>query len=232
LARFGRVEFEDEAARERARRRLLQAAARNGIMPLGFITSQIAEREPIATLPSGRVTFLLSDVEGSTELVQRLGDGYAGLIEEVRAIHRTSVRTAGGREVDARGDEFFGAFADPSAAAATSIEIHERLAEPRWPDPVRVRIGLHTGWPTLASVGYIGVDVHVAARVSQAAHGGQTLVTADARRAVDGSGNGVFLFRSLGTYRMRGLRSPLELFELGSGESDRFPEPRGAVREP
>jgi class 3 adenylate cyclase len=201
-------------------------------MPLGFITSQIAVREPMSALPSGVVTFLLSDIEGSTELVHRLGDGYAGLIEEVRSIHRTSVRTAGGHEVDARGDEFFAAFADPAAAAATAIEIHERLDERRWPDPVRVRIGIHTGTPTLASVGYIGLDVHVAARVAQAAHGGQTLVTADARRAVDGKGAGVFAFRSLGSYRMRGIRSPLELFDLGSSEPDRFPEPRGAVREP
>src|SRR5262249_42430789 len=161
-------------------------------------------------------TFLLSDVEGSTDLVQRLGDAYAGLIEEVRSIHRASVRTAGGYEVDARGDEYFAAFADPSAAAATAIEIHGQLAERPWPDPVRVRIGIHTGTPTLVSVGYIGVDVHVAARVAQSGHGGQTLVTADALRAVDGNGAGAFAFRALGSYRMRGIRSPVELFDLGN----------------
>jgi class 3 adenylate cyclase len=133
--------------------------------------------------------------------------------------------------VDARGDEFFAVFADPTAAAVTALELHERLMARRWPDPVKVRIGLHTGSPTLASVGYIGVDVHVAARVANAAHGGQTIATADARHAVDGAGSGVFSFRPLGTYRMRGLRSATELFELGSDEPDRFPEPRGAVRE-
>jgi class 3 adenylate cyclase len=231
LARFGRVQFEDEVARERARKRLLTAAARYGIMPLGFITSEIAVRDPTARLPSGQVTFLLSDVEGSTELVQRLGDGYAAVIEETRGIHRTAVSAAGGREVDARGDEFFAAFADPAAAASAALEIHQRLAERHSADLVKVRIGVHTGSPTLASVGYIGVDVHVAARVSQAAHGGQTLVTADARRAVTSAGNVPFAFHELGTYRMRGLRAPLELFQLESGQSHQYPEPRGAVRE-
>ena len=115
LARFDMVAFQDEAARDRARRRLLNAAKKYGIVPVGFITGQLqSERSARATdlsaFPTGTVTFLLTDIEGSTQLLRRLGDDYAGLLRDVRAINRNAVRRAGGMKVDTHGDEFFSVF--------------------------------------------------------------------------------------------------------------------------
>jgi hypothetical protein len=94
LARFGQVAFEDEAARDRARSRLLRAAKKHGIMPIGFISAQL---EPQRKLPKGNITFLLTDIEGSTELLSRLGDEYAVVLSDVRKRVRTAVRKAGGQ---------------------------------------------------------------------------------------------------------------------------------------
>src|SRR5438445_8243990 len=99
LARFGQVAFEDEGARDRARTRLLRAAKKYGIMPIGFVSSQL---HPQRKLPNGDVTFVLTDLEGSTELLRRLDDRYAPLLANVRRLIRAAVRQAGGREVDAR----------------------------------------------------------------------------------------------------------------------------------
>src|SRR3954463_8988034 len=107
LARFNQVQFEDEAARDRARIRLLRAAQRHGVVPIGFISAQL---QPQRKLPKGHVTFLLTDLEGSTELLGRLGDRYAPLIADVRRLVRAAVRGAGGREVDARADDLFAVF--------------------------------------------------------------------------------------------------------------------------
>ena len=232
LARFGRVQFESEAARERARRRVLTAAKRNGIMPLGFITNEIgSQRIPTTRLPSGAVTFLLTDIEASTDLVQRLGPIYAELIDQVRAVHRDAVRSGGGHEVDARADEYFGVFESPVAALHSALAIRGALAEREWHGGSRVlvRMGIHTGRPTLASVGYVGIDVHVAARVSAAAHGGQILVSADAHDAILLAGGAGVALRGLGAYRLRGLRSPQMLFHVDeAAAAATFPPPRGA----
>src|SRR6266550_5353559 len=113
LARFERVSFEDEAARDRARRKLLNAAKKYRIVPVGFIDGQFrSERQnarpnDVATLPTGFVTFLLTDIEDSTALLRHLGDRYAGLLNDVRGLVRDAVLTSGGREVDSRADEFF-----------------------------------------------------------------------------------------------------------------------------
>src|SRR3954447_16862947 len=113
LSRFGQVAFEDDAARDRARLRLLRAAQRHGIVPIGFISAQL---QPQRRLFTGTVTFLLTDVERSTELLARLGDRYAPLLTDVRRRIRRAVRSAGGREVDARADEFFAVFDRATAA--------------------------------------------------------------------------------------------------------------------
>src|ERR1700693_2161214 len=102
LARFSQVVFESEAARDRARTRLLKAAKKHGIVPIGFVS---AELNPQRKLPTGRVTFLLTDIEGSTELLGRLDDQYAPMLADVRRLVRAAVRQAGGREVDARADD-------------------------------------------------------------------------------------------------------------------------------
>src|SRR2546428_6141554 len=123
LARFEQVGFEDDAARARARERLLRAAKRHGIVPLGFFDGQLRkERETkvragdMRRWPRGTVTFLLTDIEGSTGLLQRLGDRYGAVLRDVRSAIRDAVRSAGGSEGDARGDEVFAGFHDPASA--------------------------------------------------------------------------------------------------------------------
>jgi len=348
LARFNQVAFENEAARERARRRLLGAAKKYGIVPIGFMTGQLrtqqseaaagrlvielgrigtpgeletrlrsvlrdttltvlqwsesvgtyldgaglaatlpadgegravtlleqqgrpmtalvhdpailrnrdlvntvtaavrlaienerlrgqieARASEVHTLPSGVVTFLLTDIEGSTVLLRRLGDRYATLLADVRAILRTAVDRAGGREVDARADEFFAAFERASAALDAALAIQRAVRDRAWPGgvEVRIRIGLHTGEPALTDTGYVGLAVHTAARVSSAAHGGQILLSAAARDALGGSVPDGIGFRSLGSHLLQGLPDPLALFEVtGVGLAADFPPPRTFV---
>jgi class 3 adenylate cyclase len=226
LARFGRVSFEDEAARDQARMRLLKAAKKLGIMPLGFVGGQL---RPANKLPRGRVTFLLADVEGSTELVQRLGDGYGPVLNQLRRLLRSAVQKAGGREVDATGDEFFAAFEGTLDAVDAAVAIQRAVRGHAWADgaEVRVRIGVHTGRPTLGDTGYVGLAVHTVARVCTSAHGGQIVITSAVREAAgDALPHGVAVF-SLGSWRLNGLRTSTELFQVrADGLLDAFPPVR------
>jgi len=345
LARFNQVKFEDDAARERARTRLLRAAKKHGIVPIGFITGQIeterthaaagrlvielgkagapgelevrlrsvlrdptlqvlhwsrssgayldgrgqpvplpaeggaravtflehhgrpttaivhdpavlddprladsvlaavrfvvqndrAYGEVAATatdagaLPTGFVTLLMTDIEGSTALLRRMGDRYRNLLNDVRAVLRTAVSRAGGREIDVRADEFFAVFEQAVDAIVGAVTMHRELRERSWPHDleVRVRVGIHSGQPTLTDVGYIGLAVHTAARVSSAAHGGQILVSGAARRAVHRPASAGLRFRELGRYRLRGLTEPEALFQvMAKGLPASFPPPR------
>jgi class 3 adenylate cyclase len=236
LARFGQVRFEDDEARDRARTRLLNAAKRFGIVPVGFIAGQLeserGRRGAPTSLPSGFVTMLLTDIEGSTDLVLRLGDRYGAVLDDVRdVLQDTAVRT-GGSIVETRADEFFAVYASPGAALETAITVQRRLSERRWPDnvDVRVRIGIHSGYPKRTESNYIGMPVHVAARVCNAAHGGQILVTGDVREAAQGQTPEGVRFRRVGEYRLRGLPSPLSLYQVSvTGLLSRFPAPRSAV---
>jgi class 3 adenylate cyclase len=342
LARFNQVAFEDEAARERARKRLLEAARKYKIVPVGFMTGQLrsqmseaaagrlvielgqvgtpaelerrlrtALRDPslsvlhwsdsagtyldgagrpaalpagpegravtllehqgrpmtalvhdravlqnpdlvktvtaaarmavenerlrgqveaqaseARTLPTGYVTFLSTDIEGSTGLLQRLGDRYAALLAEVRAIIRSSVHRTGGREVDARADEFFAVFDRAPAALEAAVAIERSLQGRAWPDgvDVRVRTGIHSGRPTLTDSGYVGLAVHTVARICSAAHGGQILLSSAARNAVGRSRPTGTRFRGLGSHRFRGLREPQVVFQVEAADlSARFP---------
>jgi class 3 adenylate cyclase len=342
LARFNQVIFEDEAARERARTRLLNAAKKYGIVPVGFMTGQLqsqmsdavagrlvielgqlgtpgeferrlrsalrdptlsvlqwsesagayldragqpatlpgdgadravtllerqgrpmtalvhdravlanpdlvktvtaaatlaAENERLRgqvdaqasearTLPTGHVTFLLTDIEGSTSLLQRLGERYAPLLAEVRAIIRGSVGRGGGREVDARADEFLAVFDRAPAALEAALEIERGVQGRAWPDDVgvRIRIGIHRGRPTLTDAGYVGLAVHTVARICSAGHGGQVLLSAAARDAMGRSRPPGTRFRSLGSHRLRGLREPQVLFQVeAAGVAAHFP---------
>ena len=342
LSRFNQVVFEDEAARERARKRLLEAAKKYGIVPIGFMTGQMrsqmseaaagrlvielgqvgtpaelerrlrtALRDPslsvlhwsesagtyldgagrpavlpaapegravtllehqgrpmtalvhdravldnpdlvktvtaaarlavenerlrgqveaqaseARTLPTGYVTFLSTDIEGSTGLLQRLGDRYAALLAEVRAIIRSTVHGTGGREVDARADEFFAVFDRAPAALEAALAIERALQGRAWPDgvEVRVRAGIHSGRPTLTDSGYVGLAVHTVARICSAAHGGQILLSAAARDAVGRSRPPGIRFRGLGSHRFRGLREPQAIFQVEAADLPaRFP---------
>jgi class 3 adenylate cyclase len=215
LARFNQVVFEDDAARDRARTRLLRAAKKYGIVPIGFMAGQLRASGP-RSLPSGAVTFLLTDIQDSTGLVHRLGDGYAALLADTRRMIRTAVRDAGGREVDSRADEFFAVFKHAPAAAGAAIAIQRAFRDHAWPsdEPVLLRMGMHSGRPTLTDSGYVGLAVHTTARVSALAQGGQILVSRAALRAMgEGLPMGV-TFQDLGIHRLRGLPEPETLFQL------------------
>lgn len=213
LARFERVNFEDEAARKRARLRLLKAARKHGIVPVGFLTGQL---DPERKLPTGAVTFLLSDIEDSTGHLARLGDGYSSVLSAARRILRSAVRKAGGHEVDARADEFFAAFSNAPAALTAALRAQHALKGHAWPDdvPVRVRMGIHSGRPTLGSAGYVGLAVHASARICRVAEGGQIVLSRAAANAIGEAVPERVRLSSLGEHRLRGLAGEMELFKV------------------
>jgi class 3 adenylate cyclase len=207
LARFNRVLFDDEAARDRARTRLLKAAKRYGIVPVGFIEGQLRPK-----LPTGQLALMFADVEDSSGHLGALGDRYGGLISGVRRILRSAVRQSRGHEVDAHADEFFAVFTSAAAAVEASAEVQRGLANHGWPDrrEVCMRIGIHVGRPTLAAGSYQGISVNTASRVCSAGHGGQVLLTRSAQAALDGDG---IELRPLGTHRLRGIGEPIEIYQ-------------------
>lgn len=329
LARFSQVRFESDDAREQARRKLLQAAKKHGIVPIGFFAGQLRSQRKVAaagrlaidlegvdpvelqrrlrtalddpslevlrwsesigkyldgdglsaqlpasgdravtlldrqgermaalvhdrtvlrdtdlaatvsaavglvidhallqgenatrvarvrSLPTGQVTFLMTDIENSTGLLNRLDDRYATVLEEIRSLIRDAIRTHGGREVDARADDFFAAFGDAPGAVDAAVTMARRLATRAWPNDEhpRVRIGIHTGRPTLTDTGYIGVAVHTTARVCAAGHGGQIVVSDAALQAAGGRVEGL-TFRLLGSYRLQGIAGPQRLHQV------------------
>jgi class 3 adenylate cyclase len=230
LSRFSQVAFEDEAARDRARTRLLRAAKRFGIMPIGFVNAQL---QPQLKLPTGNVTFLLTDLEGSTELLRRLDDRYASLLADVRRLVRGAVRAVGGQVVSARGDDVFAVFEPAPAAVVAALAIQRAMRAATWPgeSDVRLRIGLHRGRPALTDTGYVGLSVHAAARICFAGHGGQTVASAAVRTAVVDSLRDDVSFSTLGAWRFRGLPEPVELFQVEAPEiRSHFPPPRSATR--
>src|SRR5688572_5235101 len=136
-------------------------------------------------LPTGTVTFLFTDIEGSTGLLQALGDRYPAVHDQHAAIVRNAVAEGGGVEVSTHGDAFFVAFRSPAGAVRAAVAAQQGLAGHDWSPgpPVRVRMGIHTGEATLGGDDYVGIDVHRAARIADAAHGGQ-VVLSDATRAL------------------------------------------------
>src|SRR5687767_3496861 len=164
LARFQRLKFENDAAKERARRRLLQAAKRYGIVPVGFIDGQLrsersARTPDFSTFPTGAVTFLMTDIERSTFLLQRLEDRYAGLLRDVRSLIRNASRRCGGRLVDVHGDGSLMVFERTASAVEAAVDVQHEMRTRSWPDDldVRVRAGIHSGRPTLTETGYVGL---------------------------------------------------------------------------
>jgi class 3 adenylate cyclase len=177
-------------------------------------------------LPAGTVTFLFTDIEGSTEHLGRLGEAYGPALVEHRRILRTAVAGRHGVVIDSRADEFFAAFREGPQAVAAAIDAQREFAVHPWPDgsPLKVRMGIHTGRPRILAGGYVGLDVHRAARACSAGHGGQVVVSADARAAMGVSGPGEATFRELGRYHLKGLAEPEDLYQLVvPGLSSEFP---------
>ena len=229
LSRFGQVAFEDDEARDRARARLLRAAKKFGIMPIGFINAQL---QPQLRLPTGQVTFLLTDIEGSTGLLNRLGDEYASLLANVRRVVRGAIRSTGGTEVSARGDDHFVVFERAPDALQGALAIQRAMPAADWPgdSDVRLRIGLHRGRPQLTETGYVGISVHAAARICFAAHGGQIVLSSAVRSALEQPLPGDTTLREIGEWRFRGLPEPLTMFEVEAPDLETdFPPLRSAA---
>ncbi len=137
----------------------------------------------MSSLPGGTVTFVFTDIEGSTRLLQQLGDRYAEVAREHRRLVREALGSAGGTEIDTQGDAFFFSFSRARDAARGAVDAQRALRSHGWPDgaEVRVRMGLHTGEPSVGDEGYLGIDVVRAARISAAGHGGQVLISETTR---------------------------------------------------
>jgi DNA-binding NarL/FixJ family response regulator/class 3 adenylate cyclase len=177
-----------------------------------------------------QVTLLFTDIEGSTELVARLGDDWPDVLGAHLAIMRAAIEEHGGEELDAHGDEFSIAFADARAAAAAAVAAQRAHEEHDWPagGEVRVRMGLHTGSPARVGGTLVGLDLHRAARVCTGGHGGQILATETTRSAAPG-----VEFRDLGEYALRGLPAPERLYQLvAPGLRAEFPPLRVESKEP
>jgi class 3 adenylate cyclase len=167
-------------------------------------------------LPTGTVTFLFTDVEGSTRLLHELGAaGYADALAEHRRIVREACASQGGVEVDTQGDAFFVAFPTAPGALSAAGEMTEALAA----GPIQVRIGLHTGTPHLTSEGYVGDDVHFAARVAGSGHGGQVLVSSATAALLEprGSQPQKLSLLELGEHRLKDIPDAVAIFQLGEG---------------
>jgi predicted ATPase/class 3 adenylate cyclase len=183
----------------------------------------------MAGLPTGTVTFLFTDIEGSTRLLQRLGDRYTGVLQDHAELLRAAFRDAGGYPVSTEGDSFFVVFQSAPAAVSGAAEAQRALDGHDWPDGerVRVRMGLHTGEGKLGGENYIGIDVHRAARIAGAGHGGQVLMSGSTRALIEGSLPHGLSVRDLGNHRLKDLENPEHLFQLVvAGLPDEFPPVR------
>jgi predicted ATPase/class 3 adenylate cyclase/DNA-binding CsgD family transcriptional regulator len=167
-------------------------------------------------LPIGTVTLLFTDIEGSTRLLQQLGDRYANVLAECRYLLRATFQEWNGHEVDIQGDAFFVAFARATDAVLAAVEVQRALAAHPWPGGVAVgvRIGLHTGEPSLTSEGYVGLDVHRAARIMSAGHGGQVLLSQTTANLVEQELPADVTLRDLEEHRLKDLGRPRRLYQL------------------
>jgi class 3 adenylate cyclase len=168
-------------------------------------------------LPSGTVTFVFSDIEGSTGLLKRLGDeGYTGVLTTHRRLVRETFADHHGQEIDTQGDAFFYSFRRAREAVRAAVALQRAHARQHWPEdiPVRIRLGLHTGEPAIGDEGYAGMDVVLASRIAGVARGGQVLLSETTRALVAGDLPEGVTLRALGEQRLRGIDRPEPLHEL------------------
>ena len=174
------------------------------------------KRTNVGDLPAGTVTLLFTDIEGSTRLLQQLGEGYAGVLIECRALLREAFNRHHGYEVDSQGDGFFFVFVRAREAILATGDAQSALTTHSWPEgvEVRVRMGLHTGEPSIVVEGYVGLDVHYASRIMHAAHGGQVLLSQTTRDLVENELPFGVSLRDLGEHRLKDLQRPSHLYQL------------------
>jgi len=180
------------------------------------LTGIFSEERRKLDVPMGTITLLFTDIEGSTLLLQQLGEQYSRVLTECRQMLRTAFQRFQGYQVDTQGDALFFAFARATDALSAAVAAQRALASHAWPDQaaVRVRMELHTGEPQRSADGYVGLDVHRAARIMSAGHGGQVLLSQTMRHLVEHHlPEGVSL-RDLGEYRLKDLRYPSQMFQL------------------
>jgi predicted ATPase/class 3 adenylate cyclase len=171
-------------------------------------------------LPAGTVTFLFTDIEGSTRLLSELGDAYGAALAKHRELLRNAFSAHGGVEVDTQGDAFFIAFTRARDAVAAAADAQRALA----PGPIRVRMGIHTGEPLRTDEGYVGMDIHRGARIAAAGHGGQVLISQAARELIQDDLPEEFDLHDLGEHRLKDLSRPQRIFQLvAEGLEREFP---------
>jgi class 3 adenylate cyclase len=179
----------------------------------------------VSSIPSGTVTFLFTDIEGSTALLRELGDAYTGVLKEERRILRETLGAAGGSEIDTQGDAFFFSFPRARDAVAGAVAAQTALAAHSWPDgvQVKVRMGLHTGEPSVGDEGYVGLDVVRAARICSAGHGGQILISETTRALMGGDVPDGWSLRDLGRKQLKDVGDE-QVFQLApQGHEDFAP---------
>src|SRR6266699_6742599 len=183
---------------------------------LWHAVSVIVRRCSMGELPQGTVTLLFTDIEGSTSLLQRVGERYADVLEACRHLLRTAFHQYHGHEIDTQGDAFFVAFARTTDAVSAVVAAQRALARHAWSEgvTVRERMGLHTGEPELSSEGYVGLDVHHAARIMSAGHGGQILLSQSTRELLEQELPAEVSLRDLGVHRLNDLQRPTHLFQV------------------
>jgi class 3 adenylate cyclase len=181
----------------------------------GLLKGAKVPRRIMPAHPSGTVTFLFTDIQGSTRLLDKLGDQYATSLAEHHHILRAAIQKWKGTEMDTQGDAFFVTFTRALDAVQCVAEAQRKLAEHSWllEEPIRVRMGLHTGEPLIASTGYVGMDVHRAARIGDAGHGGQVLLSQTTRDLVmQDLPPGII--KELGEHRLKDMKYPTPIYQL------------------
>jgi WD40 repeat protein/DNA-binding SARP family transcriptional activator len=170
----------------------------------------------IAAQPSGTITFLFTDIEGSTRLLEKLGNQYPVALSDHHEILRASIQKWNGREMDTQGDAFFMTFTRAIDAVQCAAEAQRSLASHAWPEgeSLRVRMGLHTGEPLISSTGYVGMDVHRAARLGDAGHGGQILLSQTTRELIIQDLPEGMALRDLGEHRLKDMKYPTPIYQL------------------
>jgi YVTN family beta-propeller protein len=190
---------------------------------------------PVEELPVGTVTFLFTDIEGSTRLLKQLRERYAEALEEHQRILRQAFAAHFGHEIDTQGDSFFVAFRRAKEAVAAAVDAQRRLAVHEWPDgsELRVRMGIHTGEPAASGKSYVGLGVHRAARICAVGHGGQVLVSQATRELLRDDPLPDVSLRDLGEHQLKDLDEPERIYQLGApGLEETFPPLKAAAATP